>query len=223
MSRVVLHVELDGVGAGQPDALHLQLAPGESLFVRTFKNRARSVAPWPYRRASGAPLEIKGPWRLTFIAGGPSLPEARTVTELHSWAGDADEAAQRFAGTARYETRFTLPPNAKADGWWLDLGDVRETARVVVNGQDAGTIWSLPQRLRIGAWLKPGSNTLSLEVTNLAANRIRDLDRHHVSWRYFYDINFVNIRYEAFDASGWPLQPSGLLGPVRMVPATAGE
>ncbi len=215
-----------GVGAATRDssgAVHLQLAPGETLFVRTFKSRARSVPPWPYRRASGAPLEIRGPWRLTFIAGGPGLPEARTVTELHSWALDADEAAQRFAGTARYETRFTLPTNAKADDWWLDLGDVRETARIFVNGQDAGTIWSLPRRLRIGAWLKPGSNTLSLEVTNLAANRIRDLDRHHVPWRYFYDINFVNIRYEPFDASGWPLQPSGLLGPVRMVPATGGE
>ena len=214
-----------GVGTAARDssgALHIQLAPGESLFVRTFDHRARSLPPWPYRRVAGLPLQIKGPWRLTFVAGGPTLPDPRIVATLHSWTEDADEAAQIFAGTARYETRFTVPANAKADDWWLDLGDVRETARVLVNGQDVGTIWSLPQRLRVGAYLKSGSNTVTLDVTNLAANRIRDLDRRHVPWRYFYDINFVNIRYGPFDASTWPLQPSGLLGPVRLVPAVAG-
>ena len=214
-----------GVGTAARDssgALHIQLAPGESLFVRIFDHRARSLPPWPYRRVAGLPLQIKGPWRLTFVAGGPTLPDPRIVATLHSWTEDADEAAQIFAGTARYETRFTVPANAKADDWWLDLGDVRETARVLVNGQDVGTIWSLPQRLRVGAYLKSGSNTVTLDVTNLAANRIRDLDRRHVPWRYFYDINFVNIHYGPFDASTWPLQPSGLLGPVRLVPAVAG-
>ena len=215
-----------GVGTAARDssgALHIQLAQGESLFVRTFDHRVRSLPPWPYRRAAGLPFEIEGPWSLTFVVGGPGLPEPRTVATLHSWTEDGDEPAQRFSGTARYEARFTLPANARADDWWLDLGDVRETARVLVNGQDVGTIWSLPQRLRVGTFLKSGSNTLILEVTNLAANRIRDLDRRHVPWRYFYDINFVNIRYGAFDASAWPLQPSGLLGPVRMVPAEAGD
>ena len=59
-----------------------------------------------------------------------------------------------------------------------------------------------------------------MEVTNVAANRIRDLDRRGVKWRNFYDINFVNINYKPFDASNWPLADSGLLGPVRLVPVT---
>ena len=33
-----------------------------------------------------------------------------------------------------------------------------------------------------------------------------------------HEINFVNINYRRFDASKWPLQPSGLLGPVELVP-----
>ena len=53
-----------------------------------------------------------------------------------------------------------------------------------------------------------------MEVTNLAANRIADLDRRKVNWKYFHEINFVDSKYKPFDASKWPLQDSGLLGPV---------
>ena len=54
-------------------------------------------------------------------------------------------------------------------------------------------------------------------VTNLGANRIRDLDVRGVPWRIFHDINFVDIRYKGFDARQWPVRDSGLLGPVRFV------
>jgi hypothetical protein len=66
--------------------------------------------------------------------------------------------------------------------------------------------------------VRPGRNTLAIEVTNLAANRIRDLEQKGVAWKNFHEINFVNIGYKPFDAADWPLQPSGLLGPVRIVP-----
>lgn len=112
----------------------------------------------------------------------------------------------------------TLPDGVKADDWRLDLGDVRETARVLVNGKEVDRLWSLPFSARIGARLRPGPNEIAIEVTNLAANRIRDLDIRKVPWKNFYEINFVNINYEPFDASKWPLQPSGLLGPVQLVP-----
>ena len=73
---------------------------------------------------------------------------------------------------------------------------------------------SLP--LPVGA-LRQSDNVLEVEVTNLSANRIRDLDRRGVEWRIFHDINFVNIDYEPFDASGWEMRESGLLGPVRLL------
>jgi hypothetical protein len=66
--------------------------------------------------------------------------------------------------------------------------------------------------------LKPGRNRLELEVTNVAANRIRDMDRRGVNWKIMHEINFVNINYRRFDASDWDLEPSGLLGPIQLVP-----
>ena len=87
----------------------------------------------------------------------------------------------------------------------------------VVTGQKVGTLWSLPFRASVGEFIKPGRNKLEIEVTNLAANRIRDLDKRKVEWKKFHEINFVNIHYQPFDASNWPLMDSGLLGPVKLV------
>jgi hypothetical protein len=93
---------------------------------------------------------------------------------------------------------------------------------VRVNGTEIGTAWSLPFELRLGEPLRPGKNTLQIDVTNVAANRIRDLEQRGVAWKNFHEINFVNVHYKPFDAADWPLQPSGLLGPVRLVPLKKG-
>ncbi|MHA1268137.1 MAG: hypothetical protein ACTSRS_23185 [Candidatus Helarchaeota archaeon] len=87
-----------------------------------------------------------------------------------------------------------------------------------LNGKSLGTVWSIPFSLRIGKALKEGENLLEIEVTNLSANRIAYLDRKKVNWKKFYDINFVNIRYKKFDASGWEPMLSGLLEPIKLIP-----
>ncbi|MBI5382314.1 MAG: glycoside hydrolase family 2 [Opitutae bacterium] len=197
----------------------LQLRPGESIFVRTLTKRAARGAAWPYfcENEDATPIALAGEWRVRFSAGGPELPPAFATPTLHSWTEQGGEA-ERFAGTARYELDFTLPAGAKADDWLLSLGDVRETARVFINGTEVDHLWSLPFVTRLGPTLRPGRNQLAIEVTNLAANRIRDLDRRGVAWKNFHEINFVNIHYKSFDAAEWPLQPSGLLGPVTLTP-----
>ena len=87
-----------------------------------------------------------------------------------------------------------------------------------MNGREVETLIAPPFSLSVGQYLRSGKNTLEIDVTNLAANRIADLDRRKVDWKYFYDTNVVNRRYRPLDASGWPLLDSGLLGPVRLQP-----
>ena len=139
---------------------------------------------------------------------------------MQSWTELGGDEAKRFGGTARYRLEFDAPATG-ADDWLLDLGDVRESARVRLNGRDITTAWSLPFQVRVGEFLKSGRNVLELDVTNLAANRIRDMDQRKVPWKIMREINFVNINYRPFDASGWPLTPSGLLGPVSLLPLKA--
>ena len=138
------------------------------------------------------------------------------MSTLASWTTLDDPEAQRFAGTARYRVKFDAPAK-RADDWELDLGDVRETARVTLNGKRVATAWSLPFKVRLDG-LKPRGNVLEIEVTNLPANRIRDLDLRKVTGSIMRDINLVSVKYQPLDASGWEIEPSGLLGPVTLVP-----
>lgn len=214
-----------GRAALRPDVAHaavyLQLAGGESLLLRTSEQRQPAPAPaWSYVASAGEPIALGGAWQIDFTRGRPAFPAPIRTAELKSWTELGDAEAQRFAGTARYRLEFDLPADVRADDWRLDLGDIRETARVRLNGRDAGLAWSLPFHLRAGEFLRPGRNVLEIDVTNLAANRIRDLDRSGVTWRIMREINYVDIRYKPFDASNWDLTPSGLLGPVRLVPLT---
>ena len=203
-----------GRAALRDQSVYLQLTPGESLILRTSPTLAPGTD-WPYRQTAGKPFTLSGLWKITFLKGGPELPPALQTESLQSWTSLGGSEAQRFGGTARYRLEFTAPTNA-ADDWLLDLGEVRESARVLLNGRPITTAWSLPFRVRVGAFLQPGRNVLELDVTNLAANRIRDMDQRKLPWKIMRDSNIVNINYQPFDASGWPLQPSGLIGPVTL-------
>jgi hypothetical protein len=224
------------LSAGKNPQVYLQLAPGESVLLRTSssvpllghaaypeKTDKKAVPPvaWVYTTPAAPPLPLAGEWQVTFLSGGPELPPPFKTTELKSWTELGEEPAQAFGGTARYQLVFTLTSAKKGDDWLLDLGDVRESARVRLNGQPVATAWSVPFHVRLGDRLKPGRNVLEIDVTNLAANRIRDLDRRQVSWKVMREINFVNINYKPFDAASWPLTPSGLLGGVTLTPLQA--
>ena len=204
--------------SGNP-SIYLQIAPGESLLLHAAPIPANvRMAAWSYRSPAATPIALTGPWKISFLKGGPELPPALETTALTSWTDLGGDEAKRFGGTARYRLEFDAPTTKPSD-WLLDLGDVRESARVILNGQPVATAWSLPFRVRIAsALLKPGRNVLELDVTNLAANRIRYMDQNKLPWKIMRDSNVVNINYRPFDASAWPLTPSGLLGPVTLTP-----
>ena len=184
--------------------------------LRVFANRWVKTPAWTYREPAGAPVALEGTWKVKFVQGGPDLPASFETNSLGSWTQSGDTNAQSFAGSALYTLTFDAPAGS-ADDNWLDLGAVHQSARVRLNGRDLGTLLIPPFRVATGK-LKPQGNVLEVEVTNVSANRIRDLDRRGVVWRTFRDINFVNIDYRPFNASDWPLTDSGLLGPVTLVP-----
>jgi len=197
--------------------VRLQMQPGETRLLRVFPDTTVDGPVWPITEPAGEPIAVEGPWRVQFVEGGPELPEDLDAEELACWTELGDDEAKRFAGAARYSVTVELPEEV-ADHWLLDLGDVRESARVSLSGRPAGIVVAHPFRLELSGLLEPGDNELVVEVTNLSANRIRDLDRRGVDWKKFHDINFVDHLYKPFDAAGWDLKPSGLLGPVTLTP-----
>jgi hypothetical protein len=143
-ASAVLLDPLDGRGGraairrGRHGALeiYLQIASGQSVIVRTYDagTMPRGLSPWPYAQARAEPVALQGEWQLEFIKGGPVLPASATLRTLASWTSIGDAETKRFAGTARYRLEFDAPAQ-RAQAWELDLGDVRETARVTLNGK----------------------------------------------------------------------------------------
>lgn len=193
--------------------IYLQLQPGESCVIRTFVDRKAAGLPWAYLQKDVIPMELTGEWELEFIEGGPVLPSAFKTGKLASWTKLGDQEALRFAGTARYRLAFHIPDSLMAEYWQLELGEVRESARIRINGKELGCLWSIPFTVQFDNYLKRGENILEIEVSNLSANRLRDLDQRGADWQKYF---FVNIFYKDFDASKWPLMDSGLLGPVYL-------
>ena len=189
--------------------ISLDLPPGHSAFVCgsgfivALRGRAALVA---------AKTPVLGLWRLTPVCGGPTLPPATNLATLAAWS-TFDPA---FCGTMCYTTTFDAPSHAISQ---IDLGDVRESARVRLNGVDLGCRILPPYTFDIPAGtIKPHDNELEVEVTSVGANRIRWNDLNGVKWKYFTDINIVTIDYKKFDASTWPVRTNGLLGPVTLLP-----
>lgn len=192
----------------------LQLDPRQTLILRTLKQGKESVASWNLQQGSGAPIELKGTWKIEFLQGGPELPPSFKAEKLDSWTVGGGAKAEVFAGTARYTLRFDTP-EALGQSALLDLGEVCQSARVRLNGKDLGTTFIKPFRM-VAEGLRARDNLLEIEVTGTSANRVRDLDARKVKWKIFYDTNIVSRDYKPFDASRWDVARQGLLGPVTI-------
>jgi hypothetical protein len=191
----------------------IKIEPGQSYFLKT-ENTA-SQKKWKYFESISEPVSIKGSWKLAFEKGGPKIPADLSISNLESWTKFGKDA-EAFSGSASYTIEFDNP-NTKIQNWSLNLGDVRESAKVWLNNEFIGTAWSVPYKLTIEK-LKPGKNSLRIQVTNLPANRIRDMEIKGQEWKIFYEINMVDKDYKKFDAAKWNPMPSGLLGPVTLTP-----
>jgi hypothetical protein len=207
--------------------VYLQFPVGASRIVRTY-DTVVDGAPWPYLESAGAATPIAGSWTLTFLRGGPTLPVEVRDAPLGSWTDLVGDDVKNFSGTARYRIDFARPTApAGVTSWRLDLGTVHESAHVLLNGRDVGTFIGPWYRLDIPAGDLRETNTLEVEVSNLMANRIADLDRRGVRWKKFYNTNFparlgANRGADGmFSAAKWAPLPSGLAGPVTLAPMRA--
>ncbi len=203
--------------------VYLQVPPGGSLLVAEAEAPARER--FESYRAAGEPVPIAGPWTVSFTKGGPTLPASRSIARLTSWTTFGEDAAS-FSGTASYTTTLARPSSGSGP-WRLDLGQVRDSARVQLNGRELATLIGPPYQIVLDDRQVQATNVLAVSVSNLAANRIRDLDRRGVAWKKFYNVNFPARLPEnrgpdgLFTAAGWEPLESGLLGPVTLTPLAA--
>lgn len=195
--------------------VYIQLQPGQSIILKTFTDEDVNVPTRNYYQPSNEKIILKNGWKLSFIESEPAIEGTFDIDTLGSWTNLPNENARKNTGTAQYRITFNID-KLSADEYWLSLGDVRESARVWVNGVPVDTLFAVPFKTTVGKYLKQGENTLEIEVTNLPANRIADYDRRGIVWRIFHDINIVDVNYEKTLYDKWDVVPSGLLGPVMI-------
>ena len=193
------------------------LRSGESMILQTFDTKMNSTNSQVSTTNSPAAITLNGPWTLSFIDETPKVDKTYTLDKLQTWE-TLDEQTRVTMGTGVYTTHFKMSKKEDPTGTWtIDLGDVRESARVYINGQFIGCAWSGPFVLDTRGALKVGDNELRIEVTNLPANRISELDRQGVKWRKMEEINVVDINYKKTLYDQWEPMPSGLNSSVRLV------
>jgi hypothetical protein len=209
--------------------IQIELRSGESMILQTFNEAlptnltCRAIAPYAICDATSDGFveheihkAIEGPWTLSFTEESPKVGKSFTLDKLQTWE-TLDEQTKVTMGTGIYTTRFKLSKKEAAEHWLIALGDVRESARVYINGQFIGCAWSVPFILDTKHTLKAGDNELRIEVTNLPANRIADLDRKGVKWRKMEEINVVDINYKKTLYDQWEPMPSGLNSEIKLI------
>ena len=158
---------------------------------------------------------IDGPWQVAFdrSLGGPetSVP----FPTLIDWLDHSDPAIRSYSGKATYTTTFELSPEQAATPTAIELGEVRGVgiARLKLNGQDLGITWRPPFRVALGSAAKPGTNNLEVIAINSWCNRVMADDLLPENKR----ITQTNIRVQKQGRFKWKTEPSGLIGPVRVV------
>jgi hypothetical protein len=232
--RPPLPVEESGVTLAVDQANHLSIQsskPGN--YALTFADgsaRQVEVARLP------SPIELNTDWDVAFSPkdGGP---EHVKFDKLISWSDHSDKGVKYYSGTARYMNMFTVPADQIGKGrrFTLDLGRVEVMAEVTLNQKPLGILWKTPYRIEIDDAIQPGDNTLEVRVVNLWVNRQigdeflpEDSDRNPngtlKSWPKWLleGKSSPTGRYSFTSWRRWhkndPLQPSGLIGPVRIVP-----
>ena len=160
---------------------------------------------------------IDTPWTLKFIDEAPHVGKTWTLPHAQTWETLDDDNVKVTMGTGVYTTTIKLDKAEAKKHWAIDLGDVRESARVYINGKFIGCAWAAPFILDTDGALHKGKNEIRIEVTNLPANRIADMDRHGVKWRKMKEINVVDINYKHTTYAGWAPVKSGLNSDVKLV------
>lgn len=212
--------------------IYVSLRSGESVIVQTYNAPLQTSSAGQSAISEELPAyTIGGEWKLSFVECEPAIGSTFTLNNgPQTWEQLSDEAG-RLMGTGVYETTFTLTAQQMSEataGFRLDLGDVRESARVYINNVSVGCAWAAPFVLDVpGSALHEGENALRIEVTNLPANRIRQMDADGVVWRIFEDVNILDIANGSIGVSGitsyagWDKMPSGLNSEVRLIPLRA--
>lgn len=190
----------------------LKLAPYESVFVVFVKPAGKSKdsaleTNYPTPKLI---VDIKTPWTVNFDSGQMGPKEPVVFETLIDWTKSDNELIKYYSGTATYNNTFNIDKMPQNQRILINLGSLTAMAKVTINGQYAGGLWTAPLSLDITNFVKQGENQLKIEVVNNWMNRIIGDQKFPINQRNTWS------SVSPYKAES-PLQPSGLFGPVEIL------
>lgn len=172
---------------------------------------------------------LNGDWSVSFDPkwGGP---EKIIFDHLTDWTVRPEPGIKYYSGIAMYSKTFdfSASPGSDKSKLYLDLGEVKDLARVRLNGHDLGVVWTAPLEVDITGIIKEKGNQLEIEVANLWPNRLigdqqfPDDGIKNGKWPEWLIKNekrtsdrYTFTTYNPYKKNS-PLLSSGLLGPVTI-------
>ena len=166
--RTLLAYEVTAAGTVVP----LKLYPYESVFV-VFRR--------PATKAEGTGLQLNypvpqtlvrldAPWKVSFEEKRRG-PASQTFARLEDISKNENPDIRYYSGTIWYETEFKLKKKPEGE-LYLNLNDVGVMAKVKINGQYAGGVWTAPYRVNVTDLVRKGKNKVEIEVVTTWMNRL---------------------------------------------------
>ena len=198
--------------------INLQLAPNASCFI-VFNAERRTLPSYNIIKETKS-QELSSPWTLSFPENW-GAPDSVKMTKLISWTDHTDDGIKYFSGTATYKNSFDISRESllKDSIIKINLGEVLDVARIFINGKSAGVVWTPPFSLNIKEYLKPGRNTVEIQITNMWINRLTG-DMNSSDGKKYCQTNIPYGRKDRFPNENgdekFHVQKAGMMGPVRI-------
>jgi hypothetical protein len=196
--------EKDGI-----TTIPVQLDAYESGFVVFRKPVRKAMHHGPNFPTLKTVVTLAAPWEVSFDPrwGGPDkIP----FQQLDDWSKRPEPGIRFYSGKAVYHTTFDCSVESAKTPCFLSLGIVKNMASVKLNGKDLGVVWCDPWRVKIPAGvLLERNNRLEITVANLWINRLIG------DSALPQDKRLTWTTYSVYNPQ-FPLQESGLLGPVTV-------
>ena len=199
----------------EDDSYDFDLGPAESVLI-VFERKKSSSASLQKVRNDSCHCE-----RNSVERGNPVLPETADLSNdwdvefIHTRLDTAIRThfdtlfdlkdrpeTQHFAGTIVYRKTIQNQGNI------LDLGLVEGVSEVFVNGQSAGVRYYGRRLCDIGDMLHNGDNDLEIRVTTTLGNYLKTFTKEDNPTVWVY------VNHPKRDH---PLQPAGMIGPVKLI------
>ena len=186
----------------------LRFLPAQSWFVvfTDEKNAGNATVNFPeYEEITN----LRRDWKVAFNSEKRGPQQPLHFENLTDWTEHINDSVKYYSGTARYYKSFNYQKEEGDEKVKINLGEVAIMADVFLNGEKIGNVWHEPYELDVTEYLKDGENLLEVEAVNLWVNRlIGDSQLPPEERQTYATTNPYNPNST--------LQPSGLLGPVRL-------